>query len=139
MGAISDTAFMVKSNILKKQLVFADEEDVVRSEEGEIIPFTNILDKGYRIVRICYKHGRQTRLHQTFAKSDSKFSSEQMLLSATVAADRSGNERCVNRCKLAGYIKRGLNPHGCPKRMNNVWLAWSFQTNFMLDSVIVVP
>lgn len=51
-----------------------------------------------------------------------------MLVSATVAADRSGNERAVKRCKMAGYVKKGLHQSQCPKRMNNVWLAWSFQS-----------
>lgn len=37
---------------------FAEEEDIVFSIKGELIPFSNLLDKGYRIVRICFRHGK---------------------------------------------------------------------------------
>lgn len=75
-------------------------------------------------------------MQPVFAKSDEKFRSDDMLASASVAADRSGNERGVNRCKYSGWIKRGLRPNSCPKRLDNVWLAWSFQTNFMYEPVL---
>lgn len=136
VGAISDTHYMEKSTILKNQQQFQEKEDLVIDEKGEAIPFTNILDKGYRIVRLCYRHGKQLCMQPVFAKSDEKFRSDDMLASASVAADRSGNERGVNRCKYSGWIKRGLRPNSCPKRLDNVWLAWSFQTNFMYEPVL---
>ena len=58
------------------------------------------------------------------------------MVSASVASDRSGNERAVNVCKKSGYIKRGLAPHGEPRRLNDSWLAWSFQANFMYAPVL---
>lgn len=95
-----------------------------------------ILDKGYRIVRIAWREGCQECLQPTFKNSDQTFTSDEMLLSASVAADRSGNERGVKRCKESAMLKRGLKPNDCPKRLNNVWLAWSFQSNFMYNSVL---
>ena len=59
-----------------------------------------------------------------------------MLESASVAADRSGNERAVKNSKASGFIKRGLKPNASPARFNNVWLAWSFQANFMFAAVV---
>ena len=63
------------------------------------------------------------------------FTAMETLVSASIAADRSGNERAVRLVKLSGFLRRGLHPRGCPKRLNNMWLAWSFQSNFMFKSV----
>jgi hypothetical protein len=37
-----------------------------------------------------------------------------MLVSATVAEDRSGNERAVKILKGSAFLKHGLKPGGCP-------------------------
>ena len=83
---------MEKSEILLNQQKFAEEEDMVLLPNGQLIPFTNLLDKGYRIVRLCYRFGKQMCHQPTFAKSDQKFSSDEMLVSATTAANRSENK-----------------------------------------------
>jgi hypothetical protein len=132
VGAVSDSMYMDQTSILKDQHNFA-QNDLINNK---YIPFSNILDKGYRITRICWREGEQECIQPCFASSDRKFTSSEMLVSATVAADRSGNERAVKICKGSAYLKRGLKPSGCPKRLNNVWMAWSFQANFMYDSVL---
>jgi hypothetical protein len=132
VGAISDSSYVEKSGLLEVQEEFAKIDKI----DGTLLPFTLILDKGYRIIRICWRNGKQECIQPTFAKSDRRFSSNEMLVSASIAADRSGNERAVKRCKEAGYLKRGLKANGCPERLNNVWMAWSFQVNFMYDSVL---
>ena len=127
-----DSPYSEHTPILKRQNEFAKIDTI----DGVVLPFTLILDKGYRIVRIAWREGEQVCLQPTFKSSDRKFSCDEMLISASVAADRSGNERAVKRCKESAMLKRGLKPNGCPKRLNNVWLAWSFQTNFMYNSVL---
>jgi hypothetical protein len=132
VGAVSDSHYMRFTSILKRQKIFAQEDTI----NGEYIPFSNILDKGYRIVRICWREGKQECIQPSFASSDRKFTSSEMLMSATVAADRSGNERAVKISKGSAFLKRGLKPNSCPIRLNNVWMAWSFQANFMYKSVL---
>jgi hypothetical protein len=133
-GATSDSHYQENTSILAQQQVFA-ENDKVGNEE-ECIPFTIILDKGYRIIRAAWRAGRQRCIQPFFAASDRQFRSKEVLVSASVAADRSGNERAVNLTKACGILKRGLKPNACPVRLSNVWLAWSFQVNFMYASVL---
>ena len=124
--------YMDQTSILKEQHKFVLTDLI----NNKYIPFSNILDKGYRITRICWREGEQECFQPCFASSDRKFASSEMLVPATVAADRSGNARAVKNYKGSAYLKRGLKPNGCPKRLNNVWMAWSFQANFMYDSVL---
>lgn len=50
-------------------------------------------------------------------------------MSGSVASDRSGSERAVKRGKISMIFQRGLQQNGCPRNLNNVWLAWIFQSN----------
>ena len=59
-----------------------------------------------------------------------------MLAAASEAADRSGNERAVKLAKKSGLLKRGLKPRASPIRLNNAWMSWSFQVNFMYAPVL---
>ena len=68
--------------------------------------------------------------------SDVEEVAQETIISADIAADRSGNKRAVNRCKESGFIKRGLHQNSDPAMMDDVWLAWSFQANFMYNSVL---
>ena len=95
-----------------------------------------MLDKGYRCIRAAWRNGKQECIQPPFAASDRKFTSDEMLVSASVAADRSGNERAVKLAKKSGLLKRGLKPSACPMRLNNVWMSWSFQANFMYNPVL---
>eukprot|EP00957_Ditylum_brightwellii_P179118 13645733-Ditylum_brightwellii.AAC.2 len=56
--------------------------------------------------------------------------------SASVATDCSRNEQAVICSKLSGVLKRGLYKAGDWGRMNEVWLVWSFQINFMHKPVL---
>ena len=85
------------------------------------------MDKGYRCITAAWRAGRQECLQPSFARSDRKFQDHETLLSASVAADRSGNERAVNVSKRSGMLKRGMHQRMSPKRMDNIWKAWSFQ------------
>ena len=79
--------------------------------------------------------GGQFVLQPNFAESDKKFSANSTLRSASLAADRSGNERAVKMCKNSNYIRRGLSQFAQMEEFCDVWLAWSFQVNFMYAPV----
>jgi hypothetical protein len=75
-------------------------------------------------------------LQPTFSQGDRHFTTCEVLGSASVAADRSGNERSVRRSKMSSYVKRGTTQHKDIVRLCDVWLAWSWQTNFMYAPVL---
>jgi hypothetical protein len=126
-GAMSDSKYMNETGILELQKIFAD------NDGG--LPFTNILDRGYRSTRAAWRQG-QFVLQPTFAKSDKKFSTRDVLRAASVAADRSGNERAVRVSKMSAYVKRGTQQHKNIVRLCDAWLAWSFQANFMFEPIL---
>ena len=117
-GCISDSDYQVRADMLKEQEEFV-KQDPVHSD----IPFTNVLDKGYRIVITAWRAGRQRTIQPDFTRSDRRFSSREVVRSASVATDRSGNERHVNVCKRAGRISRGLQHHQQPRIIADAWLA----------------
>ena len=127
VGATSDSFYQKETKLFHQQKLFA-EQDLVR---GKYVPFTNIFDKGYRLILAAWKEGKQKVIQPVFAKSDRKFTGLETITSASVASDRGGNERGVNVCKRSGFLQRGLRPKSCPIRLDNVWLTWSFTTNFM--------
>jgi hypothetical protein len=131
-GATSDTHYQEQTGIFQRQDMFSRNDTV----ESKHIPFTNIFDKGYRSRLAAWRCGRQLTLQPDYAKSDMRFRGIQTLQSASIATDRSGNECAVNVCKLSGILKRGLTSAGDWTRMNDVWLAWSFQANFMFKPVL---
>ena len=132
VGATSDSHYQKHNKIFEKQKEFA-ESDLVNDK---VLPFSNVFDKGYRCILDAHRAGNQECIQPIFAKCDRRFAGKETVSSASVASDRSGNERGVNLSKKAGYIKRGLVPGGCPKRLNNVWMAWGFQVNFMYKPVL---
>ena len=94
-----------QTTIFERQEAFASVDLV----DGKVIPFTNILDKGYRVNLPAWRAGKQLVIQPTFKRSDKKFSGRQTVHTADIATTRSGNERAVNRCKQAGFIKRGIH------------------------------
>ena len=68
-------------------------------------------------------------------RSDRNFTSTDTLLSATVASDRSGNERAVRIMKQSHYVVKGLRPGANPVRLNMIWECWGFLVNFMYQPV----
>ena len=131
VGATSDTHYQQETGIFQNQELFAKEFDLV---DGKVLPFCNIVDKGYRINLPAWRAGRQTVLQPMFARSDRTFTGLETVVSGSVASDCSG--RAVNRAKQSMILKRGLYKTGCPKHLSNVWLTWSFQSNFMFKSVL---
>ena len=132
-GRISDNDYMELNKIFEEQENFA-KKDTLPGED--VLPFTNILDKGYRVTLLAMKCGNQTVVQPVFSSADLQFLAEEVHRSASVATDRSGNERKVNHSKLSDFLQRGLRSSSCPTRMNNTWLSWAFQTNFMYKSVL---
>jgi hypothetical protein len=139
-GAVSESDCNQREGYLQRQKAFAD-GDLVNSDNNSTpihIPFTNIYDKGYQAKMFAWKTGRQLVRQPIWAKSDRRFGRKETLITACVATDRAGNERAVQVCKRAWYVKRGFHPNMSPRRMNNAWTTWSFQTNFMFDAVLKI-
>jgi DDE superfamily endonuclease len=133
MGAVSDSEYMKHSKIFEyqqKYLPLFEEDETAISKT-----FVNILDKGYRITKAAWDAGHQTVLQPAFKRSDRKFTAEQTLKSAVVAADRAANERAVRLSKMSNYLNEGLRQNGSVERLCDVWLCWGFQCNFMYKPV----
>ena len=128
-GAISDTDYLDQSLILDEQKVFQENDGGV--------PFYNILDRGYRSTQAAWRRG-QFVLQPTFVKSDRKFNTEETIQSSRIAADRSGNERAVRLCKTCNFLRNAEKGFKMKEvnRLCDVWLAHSFQINFMYKSVM---
>ena len=76
-------------------------------------------------------------MHQpTFAKADRKFKAKETIQAASVAADRSGNERAVRLVKTSAFVRRGTETQKSVVRICDAWLAYGFQVNFMFKSVV---
>jgi DDE superfamily endonuclease len=132
-GAISDSEYMEKSGILQEHETYQKTIDNIGKS------FTIIVDKGYRINKPAWKMGKQFVLQPAFSrKSDVKFkfTALQSIRSAAIAADRSANERAVRLAKTSDYVSRGLLAHESSERLDNVWLAWGFQINFIYKPVL---
>ena len=132
LGAVSDTDYFEQAGILEAQEAFQRHVDV----DDDVIAFTNIMDKGYRSILAAWRAGDQLLLQPFFAKSDRKFTSKEVLLSAAVATDRSGNERAVRAMKRSEFIRRGIHQKQKLDQFADFWLAWGFQVNFMYKPVL---
>ena len=110
------------------------EQEKFQKSDGEI-PFINQIDRGFRSSLAAWKSG-QFILQPNFMNSDGKFATGEVLCSASIPADRSGNKRAVRVAKMSSYVKRGLTTHTDIEHLRDVWLAWSFQANFMFRSVL---
>lgn len=63
--------------------------------DGTVIPFTNVYDKGYRVIVDCIRRGNQLCWQPVFARSDRRYGTFSTLLTAVVAYTCSGNERSM--------------------------------------------
>jgi hypothetical protein len=129
-GAVSDSEYFEKSGILEMQAEFA------ASSNNPDVQFTNILDKGYHAVLAAWRVSKQLILQPAYKKSERKFTSAEVLLSAAVAADRSGNERAVNVAKRCYILGKGIDPSHRLDIIDDIWQAWGFQANFMYAPVL---
>ena len=129
---MSDLDYHNRSGYLQAQREF-QETDLV---DGEVVPFTNIMDRGYRVTMSSWTEGRQLTHQPPSAKSDERFRGRQTIVAGKVAKDRSANERGVKVSKRTGLVKRGFQPGMSGKRFNYAWLTWTFQSNFMYRPVL---
>ena len=131
-GNVSDTDYHNNSGYLEEQEEY-QKKDMV---DDKVVPFTVILDKGYRARAANLRRGGQLTLQPVYAKSDQRFKGSETMLSASVASDRGGNERAVNVSKRGGVIKRGFKPSMDAKMFQDSWIGWGFQMNFMYNPVL---
>ena len=128
VGGVSDTEYNKHAGYLQKQKEF-QEKDLVYGEGdsvGKVLAWLIIYDRGYRAKMAAWLEGKQKVLQPPASKSDERFKERTTVYAATVAHDRSGNERAVNVCKRSGMIKRGFKPNMNPIRFNYVWRGWAF-------------
>ena len=102
-GGVSDTEYFNKYSVLEFQKKCI-ENDLVG---GEMIPFLNVLDKGYWSTVASYRDGCQLTLQPNFAQSDRKFKAVEVISLAAVHTDHSGNERSVRLSKSSNRLKVG--------------------------------
>ena len=131
-GGVSDSHYNQHAGYLNDQEEF-QKLDIV---EGRVVPFVNVLDRGYRGKLAAWNQGRQLALQPPSSKSDQRFKGRETVFAATVAHDRSGNERAVNVCKRSGLMQRGFQENMNPIRFNYAWRTWGFQANFMYQPVL---
>jgi hypothetical protein len=120
---------MERSGVLDIHTRYVTEYDT----DYTYLPFTLILDKGYRINEVAWKKGKQLVLQPSFARSDRRFTSRETIRNSGIASDRSCNERAVRLSKING--RTGLRQNESTKRLDDVWLSWSFQVNFFYKPV----
>ena len=134
VGNTGDSDYIKKTKILAIQEDFANKDKL---DDGKVLPFLNVFDKGYRVLLDCYKHGEQLCWQPAFARSDERYGSYATLHTGAVAYVRSGNERSVKHVKLSWLIKRGAvgMPNMDLGMLSDLWLGWGFQVNFMYDPV----
>ena len=121
------------TQILPKQQQFQEYD---KQNNNTVLPFLLVLDKGYRITALAREYKQNCR-QPIFAKSDEQFQRNDLLLSAGVAVNRSGNERGVKYMKHSWIARRGIK-HGDfdLATIDDIWLAWGFQVNFMYKNVL---
>ena len=83
-----------------------------------------------------YWSWKQLILQTDFAKGDRRFKGNDTLASAAIATDRSWNERVVRLSKQSVYINLCIKNCTSLLRMDNAWMTWSFQCNFMFENVL---
>ncbi len=131
VGAVSDSEYFKRSGILEQQKQFVHKYD----NKNAHIKWYNILDKGYKVGSAAWQQDGQLVLQPSFAKAEMKFNTFQTIRSGAIASDRSANERAVHVCKISNFLSDGLPENACHERWCDVWLAWSFQCNFMYSPV----
>ena len=104
--------------------------------DGNVVPSTVILDKGYRVRIANWCQNGQLTAQPVYAKSDYRFKSSDTLLSAFITSDRGGNERVLNVRKRSCIIKRDFNLGMDASMFNDIWMTWGFKANFIFNQVL---
>ena len=104
---------------------------------GKLLTWLIIYDRGYRAKMASWLEGKQRVLEPPASKSDERFKGRTTIYGATIAHDRSGNERAVNVYKRSGVMKQGFKPDMNKVRFNYVWRGWAFRANFMFSGILM--
>ena len=84
-GGVSDSVYNEKAKYLDEQHHFQQTDLVV---SGEVIPFKNVYDKGYSGAKLAaWRSGHQLVLRPAFKTSDRRFTTFELISSASVASD----------------------------------------------------
>jgi hypothetical protein len=85
LGAICDTDYIERSEILKKQQTYISKYD-----PNKPVPFTIICNRGFLITVTAFQHGGQLVIQPVFARKHERFTDHETKISAAIAKDRSG-------------------------------------------------
>ena len=94
-GTVGDSKYIKAMKTLELHENFAKYDVTIGHD---VIPFTNIFDKGYRLMLDCITH-EQTCWQSMFGRGNHRYGTFGVLLTVLVASTRSGNERSVKRPK----------------------------------------
>lgn len=131
-GAVSDTDYFARSGILPLQTQYI----ALYDQENAAYNWTNILDRGYKVVGECFANGGQFCLQPHFSRAGQpKFSGSDTQLTAAVAADRAANERAVKIAKISKFVSDGYRSTITVDQMCDAWMAWGFVVNFIYKPV----
>ena len=123
-GGVSDTNCNKRTIYLEEQEKFQDSHLVFAGVDSLGLEFT------------ACTYGKQICLQLPVSKSDMRLKGRTPVNAATIAHDRSWNERAVNVCKRSGLMERGFQEGMNVTRFNYARLTWSFQANFMYTPVV---
>jgi hypothetical protein len=130
-GLDAVTGRMGDSDLIRVTGVLEDQQQFAIDDKSSSEPFLNIFDKGFRLVLDSRRCGQRC-LQPVFARSDEQFTQEETLHSACVARIRSGNERAVRLAKKSKFLAdRDSDSNWEVELVLDLWLAWTFQVNFM--------
>ena len=95
----------------------------------------NIFNKESRVILPKQEAGKQLAQKPTFAKSNQRFTTSKTIRSVSIVIGRSSNKYAVNTQKRSGFAKQGLKSSSSPEIIDNIQLAYSFQSNFIFSLV----
>ena len=135
---MSDTDYNKRAGYLKEQHKFQENDLVFDDGDamGRKVVFLILYNRGYRAKMAAYLEGKQEVVPSLASRSNERFRDRMTVYAATVAHNRSGNERSVNVCKRSAMVKRGFKPGMNPIRFNAVWRGWAFRANFTYEAVL---
>jgi hypothetical protein len=100
-----------------------------------MIPFTIVLDKGYRIASDAFNAAGQFTLQPIFTQCDQHFTIVETFISCSVATNCASNEWNVRYMKISDFISKGLLSAESIVNLCDTLIAWGYQVNFMYKSV----
>jgi|EP00979_Chaetoceros_neogracilis_P003963 hypothetical protein len=108
MGAVSDIDYNRCAGYVQQQEEFQNIDLV----EGQVVPFLNIHDKGYRGKMVAWKNGKQKVLQPEYANSasfQSKIRKKTRKITISLKIELQRRESCAMLCRVCRWDESGGN------------------------------